>query len=98
MSNTLQLKDIFSQIGAEWSPRNKETVCEALWQYYSECNPAQDARVIQTESALEPFFQRLSLEEENGLFGLIFDLCLAYQRAAFLDGLRFAFRMHDELK
>ncbi len=31
-----QLQALFSQIGEEWSPRNKETVCEALWQYYSE--------------------------------------------------------------
>ncbi len=55
-----QLQALFSQIGEEWSPRNKETVCEALWQYYSECNPAQDDRVIQAESALEPYFQGLS--------------------------------------
>ncbi len=97
MFDTLQLKDILSQIGEAWSPRNKETICEALWQYYSECNPAQDPHVIQAEGALEPYFQGLSPDVENGLFGSISELCVSYQRAAFLDGLRFAFRLHDEL-
>ncbi len=75
-----------------------ESVLELLWQFYAEAHHTQDELVRKKERALEPIFQQLSLESEDMLFDLISELCFAYQRAAFLDGLRFRIRLQEELQ
>ncbi len=75
-----------------------ESLSDFLWQYYIEYHPVTDTQVKHNELALEPFFRDLSMEASDDLFGLISDLCVSYQRAAFLDGVRLGIRLLQELQ
>ena len=64
------------------------SVLEALWYDYSCRNPVDDGLIRQAEKKLSPVFVELSLEASDCLSDQIVELLNAYQRAAYLDGLR----------
>ena len=64
------------------------SVLEALWYDYSCRNPVDDGLIRQAEKKLSPVFEELSLEASDCLSDQIVELLNAYQRAAYLDGLR----------
>lgn len=89
MNNYLvQLSEQMKKYGAENTVIGMDSVLELLWQCYAECNPVDDGRIRAAEFAMRPVFQALPLEDSDDLSNLIADLCLAYQRAAFLEGVQ----------
>ena len=64
------------------------SVLEALWYDYSCRNPVDDGLIRQAEKKLSPVFEELSWEASDCLSDQIVELLNAYQRAAYLDGLR----------
>ena len=64
------------------------TILDALWYDYSCRNPVDDGQIRAAEAKLSPIFAELSLESSDSLFDLIVELLTAYQRAAYLEGLR----------
>ncbi len=74
-----------------------ESICESLWQCYSEKAPIDDKLVQQSEKNLQPVFDELSLDSSDLLTGIIVQLCTAYQHAAFMEGMRLGFQLRNEL-
>ena len=68
-----------------------------LWQSYVCFQPTDDGLIRQREAALVPIRQTLSPEHASALSDLICDLCTAYQRAAFLDGILVGAHLSEEL-
>ena len=64
------------------------SILEALWYDYSCKNPVDDGLIRQAEKKLSPVFEELSMEASDCLSDQIVELLNAYQRAAYLDGLR----------
>ena len=73
------------------------SVLELLWYCYSASNPIDDGLIKQQEEALKPVFDELSNDSADRLFNLIGDLCTAYQRAAFLEGVQVGIQLTREL-
>ena len=73
------------------------SVLHSLWQAYSDTDPVDDGPIRQCNDAIRPIFAALSLENADALSYLICDLCTAYQRAAFLDGIILGAHLAEEL-
>lgn len=63
-----------------------KSIPEALWEIYSMQTPVDDGRIREKNEILNPVMAELSLTNADALCEMICDLCLAYQRSAFLDG------------
>ena len=74
-----------------------ESVLDLLWQCYSAGVPVDDGQIRTCEEALRPYMESLPFAASNDLFDCISDLCTAYQRAAFWEGLLLGARLHAEL-
>ena len=75
-----------------------ESILEALWYEYSCRNPIDDGQIRQAEKNLSPVVEALSMEASDRLFDQIVELLNAYQRAAYLDGLRIGVHLLQELQ
>lgn len=73
-----------------------ESVLEFLWECYSMENPVNDRRIHTCEEALRPFMEALPMDASDALFDAITVLCIAYQHAAFLEGLTLGVRLQAE--
>ena len=74
-----------------------DSILEALWYDYSCGSPVDDGHIRTAEAALAPVFEELSVVSSDTLFDLITDQVTAYQRAAYLDGLRMGVHLMEEL-
>ncbi len=92
------IREILAGISASSPLQDEDSLCNYLWQCYVEYTPASGGDIRLGELTLEPFFQALPLDLADDLFGSISDLCVIYQRTAFLDGLRMGVRLSEELQ
>lgn len=69
-----------------------------LWQFYSCFHPTDDGQIQKCSDARSPIYRELSVKNADALFNLIGDLCAAYQRAAFYDGILIGARLVEELE
>lgn len=69
-----------------------------LWQSYSCFNPTDDGMIQKCNTALSPIYQELSLTSADTLAYFICNLCTAYQRAAFLDGILVGAHLVEKLE
>ena len=74
-----------------------ESILEALWYKYSCRSPIDDGQIRQAEKNLSPVFEALSMEDSDRLFDQIVELLNAYQRSAYLDGLRTGVHLIQDL-
>ena len=74
-----------------------ESILEDLWYDYSCRNPVDDGQVRAAETKISSVYAELSLEASDSLSDLIVDLLNAYQRAAYLEGLRTGAHLIQEL-
>lgn len=74
------------------------SIPDLLWDCYLQCNPVDDGRIRAAERALKPVFAQLSMKNADLLSDLVSDLCIAYQRAAFLEGLHAGVNLMDTLR
>ena len=75
-----------------------DSILEALWYEYSCRSPIDDGQIRQAEKNLSPVFEALSMEASDRLFDQIVELLNAYQRSAYLDGLRIGVHLFQELQ
>lgn len=92
-----QLKNELHQFTQGNDERNNFSILEFLWYCYSAENPIDDGRIRASETALAPVYKELSFCNADHLFDLIVDLCTAYQRAAFLEGIQIGTQISAEL-
>ena len=93
-----QLKTQLAEYESGCGASPSESILEFLWYCYSASSPIDDGQIKKAEAQLDPIFGELSFHNSNILFDTISDLCLAYQRAAFFEGLQTGFRLADELE
>jgi len=89
-----ELSDYMARCGAE----EPGSILEFLLFCYLSSKPIDDGRILHCDEALAPVFEELSVESSDRLFDLIADLCAAYQRAAFIEGIQIGFQLTSELK
>ena len=75
-----------------------ESILEDLWYDYSCRRAIDDGQFRQAEKNLSPVFEALSMEASDHLFDQIVELLNAYQRSAYLDGLRIGVHLFQELQ
>ena len=74
-----------------------ETVLDQLYQAYAESHESDPAEIGDGFGELEDFLHTLPLEDNNAVFNLCCRLCSAYERKAFLDGLKYGAHLISEL-
>ena len=75
-----------------------ETVLEQLYQAYAESHESDPVEIGEGFKELEEFLCSLPLDDNNAVFNLCCQLCSAYERKAFLDGLQYGAYLINELK
>ena len=76
---------------------NCQSVLEQLYQAYSESHEADPPEIKETFSQLGDFLETLPMEDNNNLFNLICQLCIAFDQKAYIDGLQTGAHLMSEL-
>ena len=92
-----QLKQELTDYQTKYGLERSASVLDILWYCYSAANPIDDGRIAAAEDALGPVYDELSFSASEVLFGQISELCTAYQRAAFLEGILLGMNLSKEL-
>ena len=74
-----------------------ETVLEHLYQAYSDSHESDPPNITALFRELSEFLETLPLDTNNSIFRLTCDLCIAYEKKAFLDGLQYGAHLIREL-
>ena len=74
-----------------------ETVLDQLYQAYAESHESDPPEISNSFKELEDFLYTLPLDDNNAVFNLCCHLCSAYERKAFLDGLKYGAQLIQEL-
>ena len=76
-----------------------ETVLDQLYQAYAESHESDPPEIRNGFKELDALLEQLSLDDNNAVWNLCCQLCTAYERKAFLDGLQYgALLMQEMLK
>lgn len=73
------------------------SILEMLYYYYTVANPVDNAVIRCQFKQLNDILCRLPLSENEAIFSLTGDLCSAYERQAFLDGIHVGMQLFSEL-
>ena len=75
-----------------------ETVLDQLYQAYAESHESDSPEIRNGFKELDDLLGNLSLDDNNAVWNLCCQLCTAYERKAFLDGLQYGAHLMRELK
>jgi hypothetical protein len=75
-----------------------ETVLDQLYQAYVQSHESDPEEISEGFRKLEEFICSLPLDDNDAVFALCCNLCFAYERKAFLDGLQCGAHLMKELK
>ena len=76
---------------------NCETVLEQLYQAYAESHESDPPEIRDGFKELDDLLGDLSLDDNNAVWNLCCQLCTAYERKAFIDGLQHGSHLMLEL-
>ena len=74
-----------------------ESPIEMLYNYYREWNTLETEEIRKHFSDLNDILEKLPLRELDEVWYRVCDLCIAYQKTAFVDGVRIGVKMMEEL-
>ena len=74
-----------------------ETVLDQLYQAYAESHESDPPEIRDGFKELDELLGDLSLNDNNAVWNLCCQLCTAYERKAFLDGLQYGAYLTIEL-
>ena len=74
-----------------------ETVLDQLYQAYAESHESDPSEIRNGFKELDALLEHLSLDDNNAVWNLCCQLCTAYERKAFLDGLKYGAHLIREL-
>ena len=77
--------------------KDADSLLEMLCYYYCSANPVDNAVIRCQFKALNDTVRQMSVEESDAVFSAACDLCISYERQAFLDGLRTGMQLLTEL-
>ena len=75
-----------------------ETVLDQIYQAYAESHESDPPEIRNGFKELDAFLEQLSLDDDNAVWNLCCQLCTAYERKAFRDGLQYGARLMRELR
>ena len=75
-----------------------ETVLEQLYQAYAESHESDPPEIRDGFKELDDLLGDLSLDDNNAVWNLCCQLCTAYERKAFIDGLQYGAHLITTLK
>ena len=75
-----------------------ETVLDQLYQAYAESHESDPPEIRDSVKELDAFLEQLSLDDNNAVWNLCCQLCTAYERKAFIDGLQYGAHLITTLK
>jgi len=78
----------FMHRGNKREGENDLPILESLYELWINEDPACDEHVWQLFRKLREWTGEMSIEEADRMNGIIVDLCIAYSRKGFLDGIR----------
>ena len=78
-------------------PENR-TVLDQLFCAYQDSHETDPPEIKDGFKELDINLRQLSLDDNNAVWNLCCRLCTAYDRKAFVDGLKFGFQLMKELK
>lgn len=67
-----------------------ENILDLLYRTYTESHESDPPEIQAGFMEMEEFLKTLPLNENNAVFNLTCQLCTAYEKKAFLDGLQFS--------
>ena len=74
-----------------------ETVLDQLYQAYTDSHESDPPYITALFRELSEYLEALPLDDNNSIFRLTCDLCIAYERKAFLDGVQYGVHLIREL-
>ena len=74
-----------------------ETILEQLYQAYAESHESAPPEIRNGFKELDDLLGSLSLDDNNAVWNICCQLCTAYERKAFLDGLQYGAHLILEL-
>ena len=74
------------------------SVLEQLYQAYAESHESDPPEIRNGFKELDALLEQLSLDDNNAVWNLCCQLCTAYERKAFRDGLQYGAQLILELK
>ena len=75
-----------------------ETVLDQLYQAYAESHESDPPEIREGFKELDMLLEQLSLNDNNAVWNLCCQLCTAYERKAFIDGLQYGAHLITTLK
>lgn len=98
MNNYIQmLADHLTSQPMEFHDWDAESLLDFLFCCYTEDYPLENEDIRRCYERMEPVFEGLPREDSNHLFQNIAELCIAYERAAFIEGLRVGVALEKEI-
>ena len=76
---------------------NYQSVLEQLYQAYSDSHESDPPEIREVFTQLGDFLETLPMEDNNNLFNLICQLCIAFDQKAYIDGLQTGAHLISEL-
>lgn len=73
------------------------SIMEFLAKQYLEENPIESDKIREIQMQMAPYYEKIDLDASNKLFMLVYDLCEAYEDAAFREGLHMGVRLRQEI-
>lgn len=77
--------------------RNADGVLNYLVTCYLDDTPVSSDRIKEIQNKMEPYYENVPFETSNRLFALVYDLCSAYEDAAFREGLLVGLHLQKEI-
>ena len=74
-----------------------ETVLDQLYQAYAESHESDPPEISEGFKELDDLLGSLSLDDNNAVWNLCCQLCTAYDRKVFIDGLQYGTNLMHEL-
>lgn len=74
------------------------SIMDMLCYYYCSANPVDNAVIRCQFKALNDLVRPMTVAESDTLFNMVSELCLSYERQAFLDGLQAGMHLFLELE
>ncbi len=71
-----------------WGVQAQLTAMDILWNNFINSCPIEGGMVQQAEKSLYPIIDELSDEAADSFMELVAELCVAYQKSAFFEGVR----------
>ena len=76
---------------------NFSSIVEYLTECYLEDHPVSDEEILKIQKEMAPYYENVPFVTSERLFNMVYNLCGAYERAAFREGLLMGLHLFDEV-